>query len=127
MEKKTFFSFRKGDLFAIAFVALLAVGVFCAFLPANNATQNAVAQVWQNGSLLKEMPLQTDAQLEIDGDYHNLIVVRNGEIGISDSDCPGSDCVRSAWISQPGRSIVCLPNRVEIRIAGQSDVDFVVG
>ena len=49
-------------------------------------------------------------------------------IAITGSDCPGEDCVHSGWIKASGRSIVCLPNKVEIRIVGQSDdVDFVVG
>ena len=55
------------------------------------------------------------------------VVIRDGRAAILESDCPGGDCIHSGWISQPGRSIVCLPNRVELRIAGQGDVDFVVG
>ena len=38
------------------------------------------------------------------------------------------DCVGCGWSNATGRSIVCLPNGLEIRIvSGQSDVDFVVG
>jgi len=46
---------------------------------------------------------------------------------IAESTCPGNDCVHSGKIHSAGRSIVCLPNRVEIRITGESDVDYVVG
>ena len=63
---------------------------------------------------------------EIGGAYINRVEVRDGRIAIVDSDCPGEDCVHSGWISRPGRSIVCLPNRLEIRVTGTSDVDFVV-
>ena len=65
---------------------------------------------------------------EVTGKYTNLIIVENGSIAITASDCPGEDCVHSGAITAPGRSIVCLPNGVEVRVVGQSaDVDFVVG
>lgn len=118
--------FRRGDFFAIILVALLAAATLLFFLP-EGADANAVAQVYQDGRLLKELPLNTGSRLEIGGDYRNVIAVKNGRIAIVESDCPGADCVHSGWIDRPGRSIVCLPNRVEIRISGASDVDFVVG
>ena len=58
----------------------------------------------------------------------NTITVCDGKISFSDSDCPGQDCVHSGSIGSTGRSLVCLPNAVEIRVvSGESDVDFVVG
>ena len=60
--------------------------------------------------------------------YTNRIEIKDGKVFITESDCPGEDCVHSGWISEGGRSIVCLPNRVEIRIEGEteSEVDFIV-
>ena len=56
------------------------------------------------------------------------VTVKNGKIAVTHSDCPGKDCVGCGWQSQSGRSLVCLPNRMEIRIVtAKSDVDFVVG
>ena len=126
MEKKAFFSFRRGDWIAILFVALLALAVAAAYLPTGRDLTDAAVLVYQDGALIHELPLQADAQLEVDGDYRNTIVIRDGRAAILESNCPGGDCIRSGWIAEPGRSIVCLPNRVEIRIGGRSDVDFVV-
>ncbi len=127
MEKKAFFSFRRGDWIAILFVALLALAVAAAYLPFRKDIADAAVLVYQDGKLIRELPLHTDAQFEIAGDYLNTIVIRSGRAAILESDCPGGDCMRSGWISAPGRSIVCLPNRVELRISGESKVDFVVG
>lgn len=126
MEKKSFFSFRRGDFFAIALVLALALAVGCAYLPGGDGHTNGVAQVFLDAGLVKELPLDVDASFELTGEYRNLIVVRDGRVSIEESSCPGGDCMHSAGISRPGRSIVCLPNRVEIRITGQSDVDFVL-
>ena len=76
---------------------------------------------------IKQLPLEMDAKVEVDGEYHNVIEIRDRKAAVVESDCPGEDCVHSGWTGTPGRSVVCLPNRVEIRIVGMdSDVDFVV-
>ena len=74
------------------------------------------------------MPLSENAEYVIRSEFENIIAVQDGRAAIIRSDCPGEDCVHSGWISAAGRSIVCLPNRAEVRIVGKvSDVDFVVG
>ena len=126
MNKDLRLNFRRGDLWAIALVVCIALGAVFAFLPRSAANENAVAQIYMDSSLVRELPLDVDTSLTIEGDYQNTIVVSGGSISISASTCPGGDCVHSGAIWAPGRSIVCLPNRVEIRISGAGDVDFVV-
>ena len=119
-------TFRKGDLLAILLVLAMAAGVFAAFATASAPDENRTVQGYQDGRLIRELPLGEDTDLTVDGRYKCLISIENGYVCVSDSDCPGRDCVHSGRIHQPGRSIVCLPNRVEIRISGASDVDFTV-
>ena len=126
MNKDLQLTFRRGDFFAIALVFFIALGTVLAFLPADTSSENHVAQIYMNSSLIHELPLDVDTSLVIEGDYLNTVTVENGKVRISKSNCPGSDCVHSGAISTSGRSIVCLPNRVEVRVTGASDVDFVV-
>ena len=51
----------------------------------------------------------------------------DGRVAVTYADCPGTDCVHSGWVSAAGRAVVCLPNRVEIRLTGAPGVDAVVG
>ena len=85
-----------------------------------------MVSVYQDGKLIKEISLSDTTEFTVEGDYTNVISVKDGKAAITESDCPGTDCVHSGWIHEAGRSIVCLPNRVEIRIEGASEVDFVV-
>ena len=117
--------FRKGDWLAILLVAALAVCTAAAYA-VGDSTQSGMVQVFQEGKLIREMALETDAEMIVEGDYRNAVTVADGKVFFSDSDCPGRDCVHSGRISLPGRSLVCLPNRVEIRVVGSSDVDFTV-
>lgn len=119
--------FKIGDLLAIALVLALAAVCFLTFLP-QGGEGAACAQIYHNGQLLMTVPLDQPREIPVEGDYRNVITVHDGEIAITDSDCPGRDCVHSGAIHSPGRSLVCLPNALEIRVvSGQSDVDFVVG
>lgn len=127
MVKQEFFRFRKGDFLAIAIVAVLAVLVALCFLP-KGSDSPVQAQIYQSGDLIMTVPLEEEASFTITGKYTNVITVADGRIAVSASDCPGEDCVHSGAIHSSGRSIVCLPNSVEIRVVNaQSDVDFVVG
>ena len=69
-----------------------------------------------------------EQEFTVTGDYTNTITVRDGKIAVTASDCPGHDCVSCGWVEHGGKSIVCLPNGLEIRVlADRGDVDFVVG
>lgn len=125
MYKKKGYRFLPADLLAVAAVVLLAAVIFILFLPSDS--QGACAQVYQNGRLLHTLSLNQDRELAVTGDYCCTVTVKDGAVAVTESDCPGEDCVHSGWIRSPGRSIVCLPNALEIRVVGQTgDVDFVV-
>ena len=119
--------FQKADILAIIAVVLLAVIVFALFLPQEDSSAG-VAEIYQNGERIKKVSLEEDQTFTVAGKYNNTVTVRDGKIAVTESDCPGEDCVHCGWMDTVGTSVVCLPNGLEIRIvAGNSDVDFVVG
>lgn len=127
MAKPEHLCFRKGDFLAIAVVLVLAVAVAVSYFPKDTSAP-VRAEIYREGELVKTLTLDMDTQFEIVGRYTNVISVQNGQIAITASDCPGEDCVHSGAIKTTGRSVVCLPNEVEVRVvSGASDVDFVVG
>ena len=127
MIKPTNLRFQKGDLIAIAAVILLAVLVVLCYIPKQSMSP-AQAEIYKDGELVTTLSLSEDTTLEISGKYTNFITVSGGKIAITASNCPGEDCVHSGAIHSSGRSIVCLPNSVEVRVVtAASDVDFVVG
>lgn len=121
MKADAHLSFRQGDFIAVLLVALLALSAFVFLLPGGRADAQLRAQIYQGGSLIGEYPLFSERQIEIGGDYANLLSIEGGQIAVIRSDCPGGDCLRCGWIGESGRSIVCLPNRLEIRISGAAE------
>lgn len=127
MVKQEHLRFRKGDFLAIAAVVLMTVLVAVSFLPKEN-TGPVMAEIYKQGKQVKTLSLDEDTSVEIIGKYTNVVTVQDGKVAITFSDCPGEDCVHSGAINASGRSIVCLPNEVEVRVVNaRSDVDFVVG
>ena len=128
MREKQFLRFRTGDGIAIAAVILFAIILLLFFLPSNDESGKKVVRIYQDGMLIHEMSLETDGEFLVSGRYNNRVLVRGGKVAVTESNCPGEDCVHSGWISQKGRSIVCLPNRAEVRVEGgfDQDVDAVV-
>ncbi len=117
--------FRAGDAAAVAAVVFLALGLLLGYALFSGGEANLRAEIWQNGEKLRELSLEENAELVLEGEYTNTVTVRDGRVAITHSTCPGEDCVHSGWISQAGRSIVCLPNRVEIRLTGGEPGDGV--
>ena len=129
MERKLKFGFRFGDFIAICLVVFLAIIVFLGYFIGTESVENAKVQIYQNNELLQEYPLNSTDEIiyTVEGDYTNTIVIKDGLVYFESASCPGTDCVHSGSISKPGRTLVCLPNLVEVRITGNADADIVVG
>lgn len=114
---------KKGDWLAVGLVCALAAGSLLA-LPALSSG-GTYAEIYQGGELLRRVPLSVDQSFCIRGSYTNTVTIQDGQIAITDSDCPNHDCVRMGWL-RDGGSIICLPNQVEIRLTGETTVDAVI-
>ena len=82
------------------------------------------------GRATASYPLNKDAVVRLDnpnGSY-NVLVIENGQADVTEAGCPDKICVMMHPIRYDGESIICLPNRTEIRIEGgeASGADAVV-
>ena len=127
MKNKLKLKFSKYDLVIIAAALIAAAAVFLLTLP-KGAEGKLFAEVTQNGELLWSLPLDTDTERIIGGEYENTLVIKDGTVRFSSATCPNGDCVRSGTLSKAGQLAVCLPNGVAVRIVGAApDVDAVAG
>lgn len=117
--------FRKGDLIAIACVLVLAGVLALILLPRLSSGSDLMVEVYQNGRLIRQIPLCENTTFTVTGVYENTILIKDSAVYVSEASCPGNDCVRSGRISRSGQSIICLPNKLEIRISGEPEVDII--
>lgn len=114
---------RLGDWIAAGAVAFAAVLLL--LLPLLRPQTAVTVQIFQDGTLLYELPLDEDTTLTIGGTYENTIEIRDGAVSVTHATCPGGDCMHSGAIRSAGRAIVCLPNRLEIRLVGADRPDAI--
>jgi len=63
--------------------------------------------------------LNEDASFRVHGATGELVVeIRDGRVAVTGADCPNRICVRTGWRNKAGDVIVCVPNKVIVRIAG---------
>lgn len=119
------------DGFVVAGILLLAVGCFIWLLPEDSDHLEAVVSV--EGTQVCTLSLEEDGTYPFSGQgYHLIVNVENGEVWVSQADCPTQDCVHTGRIYTTGQSIVCLPGQISIRLEGtatdaDNGVDLVVG
>ena len=78
-----------------------------------------------DGEIKEQFPLtelKPDEQHQIKGMLgYSVVVGGKNKVQMVDSPCPDKICVGMGWIEHPGEAIVCLPNRVVVRITGKTN------
>lgn len=104
----------------LSFLALLLLSGTASWLLLTEKTTGPVANLYMNGICIESIDLSavtTAYTFPVEGVYgRNLITVEPGRICVSDADCPDKTCVRQGWIGDGATPIVCLPNKLVIRI-----------
>jgi hypothetical protein len=108
-------------------LALLACSLAAWLVISGAEVENAVAEIYKNGELLYTFDLSHERTTTIgDKRLYNNIEITDGAIRVIEANCPDKICVNTGFISNGIIPIICLPNRLEIRIVGRnSGVDAV--
>lgn len=72
------------------------------------------------GKRVYELPLNKDTEVDVPGPLGSThVVIKDGRVRVQDSPCPDKICVREGWKDRG--AIVCLPNRVVVRVTGKEE------
>lgn len=110
--------FRKGDILVLV---VLVVAVAVSVVAVTGGDEGQFALIYVDGELRYSLPLDKDASVDLlDGAM--TVVVEDGKVFVSRSDCAEQLCVHSAPLTSAGGMTVCLPNKVIIKIdSGEVD------
>lgn len=121
LEKK-----HRNDLILIA-VLLAAAGIAFGIIQLGKKS-GGYAVVVQDGKEVATYPLNVDTTVTINSPTgFNTLVIKDGKADVTDADCPDKLCVNQHSISYDGETIVCLPNKLVVKIVSEaeSDVDII--
>lgn len=116
-----------GKIFKIGDLIVLAVFIIAAALAIYFMTKPTGSEVYiyKDGKLFEAVSLSTEKTVKID--EHITVKISGGAAYVLKSDCKGQDCVKAGKISKVGEMIVCLPNKVVMKIVGDGEVDYITG
>lgn len=119
----------KKDIILIGVILGVAVLLFVLFQVTKKPGKYVV--ITQNGKEIAKYALNEDRQISIpyQENQYNVLVIRDQKAYISSATCPDQLCVKQRSISKVNETLVCLPNKMVVKVIGDepSDVDIVSG
>ena len=91
-------------------------------------TDNLNAFVYYEDDLILTIDLNEEEKIyEVDG-YNGTVYISagNGKVKVEDEDSPLHLCSKQGYISKSYETIVCLPNKIVVKIEAASDIDAIV-
>ena len=108
---------------AILTISLVAVGIMLL-----TRRDGAEVVVSVGGKEVGRYSLAENGEYSVNGGS-NVFVIENGEVYMKTATCHGyQDCIEAGKIKYKNETVVCLPNKVELRIVGEApekDVELV--
>lgn len=117
---------RKADI--ILFVVLVVIGLAASAVLAmsrSEAGKDAKVVIESNGKTFAEYSLYSDETVTVPAPkktsadapgYYNVVKISGGEVSVTEASCKNQVCVKHGSIKHTGETIVCLPNRLVVRI-----------
>lgn len=122
--KKIFGITTSIDKIIILIALAISLSVFLGIC--NNKSDNLKVVVEVNGIVYGQYNLENDESIIVKSDFgYNKIEIKQGYVYVSETSCPDKFELNNK-ISREGQAIVCLPNRMIIKIVGaENTVDGV--
>lgn len=103
-------------------IGVLLVACCLALIPRREAGQQVEIRV--DGQVCAVLSLTEDSEYILPDE--TTVSVHAGRVRIVGSHCPDHLCEKEGAISRAGECLLCLPNRISVRILG-GEVDGIVG
>ncbi len=115
-SKRRFFA--KKDIVIITAVLLIAAaGLLVKYLIAPHDSES-VAEIYSDSKMVKSVILRPglNEKFAVPGKPYVVLLISGGRIRFYSSTCRDKICVKAGFLSRPGESAACLPNKVVIKI-----------
>ena len=107
---------KKKD-FILIFVILLIAVVSFGINHFTNAKSGKQIEIYVDNELYKTYDIDDEDEFKIESEEgYNVVKIHNHGAQITEASCPDKVCIHEGFITKPIESIVCLPNKVHIKI-----------
>ena len=108
------------------FLIILLIGALVSWLViwiASSSNENKKAIIEYDNEVVLELSLSENKEVRLKElsngktlKYEMLIIVEDGTIRVEENECPNHDCIKEGKKSKIGDVIVCLPNKIVIKV-----------
>lgn len=104
-------------------ITLAAIIAVCSALIAfRDRSDKSIAVILKSGKVVKTIDMDSLSEgFEYSIDEHNTVLLTKEGASMIYADCPDKECIRMG--TKRNGSIICLPNRVEIKIVSDEEDD----
>lgn len=119
----------RNKIFIFIFSMLIIFSCTALVIFKNISHEKAYAEIIQDGNIIKTIDLNQSEPMEFsitnsDGGT-NTLLLKDGEISVVDANCPDKLCVKTGGIKTSVYPIVCLPNKLVIKIVNADNINSV--
>lgn len=118
---------NKSDIKLIVVITVISfIVIFLFQLFKNNDSKEAVVY-YQNKVVLKiDLTVKEKREYHVKGANGDILIVsEDGKVRVNEENSPLHLCSKQGWIKNSYESIVCLPNKVVIKIETKEEIDAI--
>lgn len=114
---------RKADIL-LAF-ALAVIGVGASIWISSYSTAGNRVVIESDGRTYGSYPLSANRMITVThGNHSNTVRIQDGTVSVTEASCHNQVCVKHKAIHTTGESIICLPNKMVVKITGKGDSEY---
>lgn len=116
---------NKSDIRLIIVLLVFIMGMFIVM----NATEEVgmIAEVYYEDKLMLSVDLSVDGEYIVDGELGDVVLeVKDNKIRVKSETSPRNICSKEGFIGDSSRTLICLPNKIIVKIVGDNEIDGVV-
>lgn len=114
---------RKADILLALALILIGVGASL-WISRYNTTGNRVI-IESDGKTYGSYSLSENRTITVTrGNRSNVVRILDGSVSVTEASCHNQVCVKHKPIHTTGESIICLPNKVVIKITGKGGSEY---
>lgn len=112
---------KKKDIVLIIGVIIVIILGF-GFNNYTNTKKSEKVEIYVNNKLYKTYDINSKEEVKIETEEgNNIIKIHDKGVEMIDASCPDKVCVHTGFISKNSESIVCLPNKVNVKIISNTN------
>ncbi len=114
---------RKADI--LLALALILIGVGASLWISRYSTAGSHVIIESNGKTYGSYSLSENRTVTVTrGKHSNTVRIQDGTVSVTEASCHNQVCVKHKSIRTTGESIICLPNKMIVKIAGKGGNEY---